>query len=142
MAASTTILIADRNSHVRMFLMREMMTAGYRVKLAATGESVLKIAYTLGDVDAVILDPDLPGVEGSALLQALSERIPPLPVVLHTHRRHEGEKFFADDRWFTIIEKTGDSIERIKKAVNMLLPSSARDATAANRSNYREGELS
>ena len=142
MVPSTTILIADRNSHVRMFLMREMMTAGYRVKLAATGESVLKIAYTLGAVDVVILDPDLPGVEGCSLLQSLSERIPPLPVVLHTNRRHEGEKYFADERWFAVIEKTGDSIERIKEAVDMLLPSSARDATTANRSNYREGELS
>ena len=135
-----TILIADRNSHVRMYLMREMMAAGQRVKLAATGESVLKIAYTLGDVDVVILDPDLPGVEETNLIQTLRDRVPPLPVVLHTHGRHEGDDLFVEDRCFTVIEKAGDSIERIKEAVDMLLPSCARNIVETNPSTYREGE--
>ncbi|MCB2170596.1 MAG: response regulator [Deltaproteobacteria bacterium] len=142
MAASNIILIADRNSHVRMFLMREMMAAGYRVKLAATGESVLKIAYTMGAVDLVVLDPDLPGVNESSVLQALKERIPPLPVVLHTQQRHEGEELVADDCFFPVIEKAGNSIERIKEAVGMLLPSRSQDIKGADGSKYREGESS
>ena len=50
-----TILIADRNSHVRMFLLRELMAEGYRVKMAATAENVLKMAYARdGNQDGVI----------------------------------------------------------------------------------------
>ena len=141
MAPCRSILIADRNPHVRTYLMREMMAAGYRVKQAATGESVLKIAHTPGDVDAVILDPDLPGVERYNLIQTLRDRVPRLPIVLHTHGRHEGAARLVEDRCFMVIEKAGDSIERIKEAVGMLLPSCNQDIAAANRSTYREGGL-
>lgn len=41
-----TILIADRNSNVREFLKREMMTEGYRVRLAKDSREVLKWAFS------------------------------------------------------------------------------------------------
>ena len=58
-----TILIADRNSHVRKFLQREMTAAGYRVRLAENAGEVLKCAFRHEPLDLVILDPDLPGAE-------------------------------------------------------------------------------
>lgn len=130
MNAPFTILIADRNSHVRMFLMRELMAEGYRVKLAATGANVLTMVYAREGTDLLILDPDLPGCERDTMLEILGERIPALPVVLHTHRRKEEERFPEDAHWLTIIEKTGDSVERIKEAVVQMLKSSS-DTTAA-----------
>ena len=66
-----TILIADRNSHVRMFLMRELMAEGYRVILAATAENVLKMVFTRGDIDLLIIDPHLPGVDAAIILENL-----------------------------------------------------------------------
>jgi DNA-binding NtrC family response regulator len=121
-----TILIADRNSHVRSFLMRELMAEGHRVKLAASGENVLKIVFGGGDVDLLVLDPDLPGVDATAILKDLTDRIPPLPMVLHTHRRLDETKVIADGRWCAIIEKAGDSVEHIKAAVERLLSSAER----------------
>jgi len=127
-----TILIADRNSHVRMFLMRELMAEGYRVKLAATGDNVLTMVYAREGVDLLILDPDLPGCEMDAMLKVLGDRIPPLPVVLHTHQSKEETLCLRDDEWLVVIEKTGDSVERIKEAVGqMLLRSPVSAATAS-----------
>jgi len=142
-AASNIILIADRNSHVRMFLMREMMAAGYRVKLAANGDHVLKMAGAPGNIDLLILDPHLPGLEGAPLLTALRGKNDRLPIVLHAHSRYNEDVIGAiDSDWVTVIEKTGDSVERIRETVGELLSSSVRDFTEAGGPNYREGELS
>ena len=137
-----TILIADRNSHVRMFLLRELMAEGYRVKMAATAENVLKMAYARDGIDLLILDPDLPGIDLAAMLSTLADRIPVLPVVLHTHRRHDEALLRNDDRWVTIIEKAGDSVERIKEAVGRLLRSSTVRIAAAAGHRCPEEEMS
>ena len=137
-----TILIADRNSHVRMFLMRELMAEGYRVQLAATAESVIKIVYAQQKIDLVILDPDLPGIEAGSMLEKLADRIPVLPVVLHTHRGHDEPGMSVNNPWVAVIEKAGDSVERIKEIVGTLLATFGREITAARWDCNREGELS
>ena len=63
------ILIADRNSHVREFLKREMLAEGYIVQLAENGREVLKWTYSREPIDLLILDPDLPDAEESLLLK-------------------------------------------------------------------------
>jgi DNA-binding NtrC family response regulator len=137
-----TILIADRNSHVRMFLMRELMTEGYRVISAATADHVLKMVFARDDIDLLILDPDLPGSEGASLLKNLMDRIPVLPIVLHTYRRLDEERFILNERWCAIIEKTGDSVERIKEAVGRLLASSEAHDIDGGVPMNQEGEIS
>ena len=87
-----TILIADRNSHVRKFLQREMTAAGYRVRLAESAGEVLKCAFRHEPLDLVILDPDLPGAEDTSLLQHLFDRIPALPVVVHSYSAEYGSE--------------------------------------------------
>lgn len=140
MSDPPTILIADRNSHVRMFLMRELMAAGYRVQLAATAENVLNTVYTQRSIDLLVLDPDLPDIEAGVLLEKLGDRIPVLPIVLHTHRRHDEPLPSVNNPWITVVEKAGDSVERIKEIVGKLLPSGAYFDNGG-RSDYREGEL-
>ena len=118
------ILIADRNSNVREFLRREMMAEGYSVELAENGREVLKWAYHREPADLLILDPDLPDAEESLLLKKLRQRIPYLPVVLHT--------FFSDYISASkviipteFVEKGGSSIEKLKKVVAEILNKSA-----------------
>lgn len=114
------ILIADRNSNVREFLRREMLAEGYSVELAENGREVLKWAYHREPADLLILDPDLPDAEESLLLKKLKQRIPYLPVVLHT--------FFSDYISASkimhpteFVEKGGSSIEKLKKVVTDIL---------------------
>jgi len=115
-----TILIADRNSHVRRFLQREMTAAGYQVELAESAGQVLKHAFLRKPPDLVIMDPDLPDAEDANLLQRLLDRVPALPVIVHSYpaeyadaATHPGKVFF--------VEKRGSSIERLKEVVQQTL---------------------
>jgi CheY-like chemotaxis protein len=141
MASCHTILIADRNSHVRMFLMREMIAAGYRVALAASAESVVKLASVEGSIDLLILDPDLPGLEQTSFLPSLRSQNPRLPIVLHTHRSRDDEALHFDALGgLAIIEKTGDSAEKIKALVAKLLTKTSCPE-ASMTPFWREGDI-
>jgi len=115
-----TILIADRNPHVREFLKREMASEGYRIRLAENGKDVLNYSYGPEPLDLLILDPDLPDVDADTLFARLANRIPALPMVIHT--------FLSDCsvsrdmcRNAIYIEKRGNSIESLKQAVAGLI---------------------
>ncbi len=117
-----TILIADRNPHVRAFLKRELLAEGYRVKVAENAGNAVRWVFHSDMIDLLILDPDLPDLEDSALFKELNERIPAIPVLLHTHQRSYGDYARSGGNAnFTIIEKEGDSVERIKHTVRRLL---------------------
>ncbi len=111
-----TILIADRNPHVRELLKRELASAGYRIHLAKTAQEVVELAFKAESPDLLIMDPDLPDNGTLAPLRRLKERIPTLPLVLHAHGADSAnglEGVAIND----IIEKSGNSIENVKKAV-------------------------
>lgn len=118
------ILIADRNSNVREFLRRELLAEGYSVELAENGREVLKWAYHREPADLLILDPDLPDAEESFLLKKLRQRIPYLPVVLHTFLSDylSAAKIINPTEF---VEKGGNSIEKLKKVVTEILNKTA-----------------
>lgn len=120
MKTNFTLLIADRNSHVRKFLQREMTAAGYRVQLADTAREVLKWAFHREPLDLVILDPDLSDADESHMLQHLLNRVPALPVVVHTYASEYGDAFKNMEELF-FVEKRGSSVERLKQVVYEIL---------------------
>ena len=115
-----TILISDRNRNVRELLKREMMAEGYRVRLAKSAREILKLVYHYEPLDLLILDPDLPDAGESFVLERVSDRIPTLPVVVHTYSI-DHESPHADHNKVTYVEKNGSSIEHLKKVVYELL---------------------
>jgi len=115
-----TILIADRNRNVREFLKREMMAEGYRVHLAKSGREVLEWAYKQEILDLVILDLDLPDRSDVAILEKLEDRIPTLPVVIHAFLS-DYENPPAVLNAAALVEKEGNSVERLKKVVSEIL---------------------
>jgi DNA-binding NtrC family response regulator len=115
-----TILIADRNSHVREFLRREMASEGFQVRLAQNGTEVLKWIYHHEHVDLLILDPDFPDSEKSELIKKLSDRIPSLPVIIHTFPSEE-ELDYSALKKAVFVEKGGSSVEDLKQMVLKLL---------------------
>ena len=126
-----TILIADRNPHVREFLRREMTAAGYQILLADKGRDVVKRVYQNEPVDLLILDPDLPDVEESAVLKKIRNRIPSLPVVVHTFTSdYETHKDLANAAAF--VEKRGSSIEKLRVVVSDILQQSSVKSAAAS----------
>lgn len=96
------------------------MAEGYRVRLAKNVQEVLKKVYHPETLDLLILDPDLPGIDKLALLKKLQNRIPALPVVVHT--------FLSDYTDYTnelsklaFVEKSGSSVESLKNMVHEIL---------------------
>ena len=116
MKTNFTLLIADRNSHVRAFLQREMTAAGYRVRLAENARQVLKLAFQGESLDMIILDPDLPDADETHMLEHLLDRIPTLPVVMHTYPSEYGTGL-KDKKDVIFVEKGGRSVERLKRVV-------------------------
>ena len=96
------------------------MAEGYRVRLAKNVQEVLKKVYHSETLDLLILDPDLPGGEGLSLFKKLQDRIPVLPVVVHTY-----VKDYTDDTNIlsevAFVEKSGSSVEGLKKTVYAML---------------------
>jgi CheY-like chemotaxis protein len=78
------ILVADRNRHVREFLRRELQKEGYHVEAAKDGQEVLRMICGPQPPDLLILDLDLPYVDGFAILENIREKEISLPVVVHT----------------------------------------------------------
>ena len=116
-----TVLIADRNPHVREFLRREFLNEGYRVLTAKNGREVLKQVHAPGLLDILVLDLDLPDTSGSDLLDTLQDRIPSLPFVLHCFSPEDGSREDAYIKANAFVEKRGNSVDRLKKVVRELL---------------------
>jgi DNA-binding NtrC family response regulator len=112
-----TILIADKNRHVREFLKREMLAEGYQVRLAKSGREVLKCAYYNEPLDLLILDPDLSDASEIDIMDKLQNRIPTLPVVIHAYRSDYANCHSLLST-AAFVEKNGSSIEGLKKAVS------------------------
>ena len=115
-----TILIADRNPNVRELLKREMTAEGYRVLQAKDRREVLKQAFSRTPLDLLIFDLDLPDAGELEIFEKLSDRIPQLPVVLHSFRT-DRDKFPEADRATVFVEKRGNSVERLKEVVAEIL---------------------
>lgn len=115
-----TILIADRNPHVRRFLKREMMEEGYHVRLAKNAREVLEFVFDHEPLDLLILDLDLPDASELDILRKLQERFPVLPVVVHTFlSEYVNHSFVLSSSAF--VEKEGSNIDRLKTAVREIL---------------------
>ncbi|BBO80391.1 hypothetical protein DSCO28_09570 [Desulfosarcina ovata subsp. sediminis] len=114
------LLIADKNPHIRNFLKREFTASGYIVHLAETGKELLNITYGPTPLDLLIIDPDFPDADESYLTKKLQNRMPQLPVVLHTLNT-ELDTGFPPLRVAQLIEKDGSSVENLKQAVAKML---------------------
>ena len=136
MKTNFTLLIADRNPHVRKFLQREMTAAGYRVQLADNAHEVIKRAFRREPLDLVILDPDLPDADESHMLHHLLNRVPALPVVVHTYASEYGDGFKDMEALF-FVEKKGSSVERLKQVVyDILVEPSCRGEKIKKQGRY------
>lgn len=117
------VLIADKNPHIRRFLKREFTMAGYAVLLADSSKALLKLIYGPSRLDLLIIDPDLPDVDVTILSQRLRDRVPPLPVILHTLDPDVNASGFSLIP-AELVEKNGGSVEKLKMTVAGLLSAS------------------
>ncbi|MBI4642362.1 MAG: response regulator [Deltaproteobacteria bacterium] len=117
MNAPGRILIADRNRHVREFLRRELMIEGYQVEVARDGREVLEMIHGRTPPDLLILDLELPYVTELKVLELLQEKLPSLPVIIHSFLP-ESESHLPETAKF--LEKREDT-DLLKEVVAELL---------------------
>jgi DNA-binding NtrC family response regulator len=78
-----TILIADDEKNIRGTLARALTLEGYVVREAADGAQALE-RIEAGDIDLVILDLQMPVLDGLGLLSRLAERDRRVPAIVLT----------------------------------------------------------
>ena len=110
-----TVLITDRNRHVRNFLRRELVTEGYQVEVAADGRDLLRKISTADPVDLLILDLEIPYSGGPAILERLRRAKSKLPVIIHAFTT-EDASHPAVQRTAAFVEKMGNP-DRLKATV-------------------------
>ena len=120
MPEKPSLLIVDRNPNVREYLKRELGVEGYRIRLAENCRDMFRLISAAERIDLVIIDPDLPDVEGVSLFRKLEGLRPRVPVLIHTLVSDFRNRFgFPNEAQF--IEKDGNSIDRLKHEIDNLL---------------------
>ena len=114
-----TVLITDRNRHVRNFLRREFIAEGYQVEVAADGRDLLRKVSTGDSPDLLILDLEIPYSNGLAILKRLQRANSGLPVIIHGFATEELNPL-AVQRTAAFVEKLGNT-DRLKTAVFEIL---------------------
>jgi CheY-like chemotaxis protein len=76
-----TILVVEDESSLRALTCNVLRTLGYRVLNAGNGSEALEIAATSPDVQLLLTDVVMPGVNGQALALKLTEKYRDLKVI-------------------------------------------------------------
>ena len=79
----TTILLAEDDANVRFAIVAQLEQAGFQVIEATDGQAALDIFERQGkSVQLLLLDVDLPKIDGAACLRKIRERAPSVPAIL------------------------------------------------------------
>lgn len=80
-----TILVVDDEPMVREFAHRLLEADGHAVIEASSGsEALATLRARLGEIDGMLLDLSMPGMDGTDLLSELRTFAPALPVIVHS----------------------------------------------------------
>ncbi len=80
----TTILIVEDESSSYRLLKIWLEKAGYKTKWAATGNAAINICSEENNIDLVLMDLNLPEVNGYDATRQIKKLRPELPVIAHT----------------------------------------------------------
>lgn len=84
MAVKHTILLVDDEKAVRTIVSAMLERSGYDVLAVADGSAAMAALQERCDIDLVIADYRMPGMDGLGLVRRIKERTPDLPVVMLT----------------------------------------------------------
>jgi DNA-binding response OmpR family regulator len=79
---ATTVLAVDDEEYIRQLFQRILEDAGYRVVLASSGQEAID-KVSAGDVDLVLLDIIMPGMDGMQVLELIREKSD-VPIIMVT----------------------------------------------------------
>lgn len=86
-----TVLVVEDDASLRLGLNKALRSAGYAVRVAATGPDGLDAALA-ATPDLVLLDVMLPGMNGFEICEELRRRDADLPIIMVTAKGEEPDK--------------------------------------------------
>ena len=121
----TKILVIDDDARDRSLLVAVLEEKGYEVILADNGRVGLILCHQRTP-DAVVLDLNMPGIDGLSLLRQLRILHPTLPVVVFSgHSPREVEEEMLNQGATAFIQKAF-SLDLLGSALREVLPSPTR----------------
>ena len=118
----TKILVIDDDASDRDLLAAVLTKRGYEVILADNGGTGLMLCHR-GTPDAVVLDLNMPGIDGRSILRQLRILHPTLPVVVFSgHSTEEIEQEMLNQGATACIQKAF-SLDQLGSALQEVLPS-------------------
>lgn len=81
----TSVLIADDEARISRFIEKGLTSLGFATRVATTGPDALELAMS-GEFDLLVLDVNLPGMDGFAVLEHLRGSGSRMPVIMLTAR--------------------------------------------------------
>jgi FixJ family two-component response regulator len=114
------ILVADRNRHVREFLKRELASQGFLVETVGDGKELLD-GFGAGRIpDLLVLDLELPLLDGCQVASRLKELGIRIPIVIHSFLP-EGPLPSGIEEIGRFVEKSGENIQMLLATICSLL---------------------
>ncbi len=114
------ILVVDDEEGLRLLYKEELEDDGIDVVLAGSGtEALEKLEASVAEMDLVLLDIKMPGMDGVEVLRVIKERWKELPVILCTaypHYKHEFGTWASD----AYVVKSSDLTE-LKQTIREIL---------------------
>ena len=114
------ILVADRNPRIRNFLQRELGSEGHRVYTAESVDQLKQWFHRPSRLDALVIDPDMPGLGSKTHLPDLLQMRPKLAIIFHCLIK-DGFEVRAPGRVLAFIEKSGQSVDLLKRKLRKIL---------------------
>lgn len=88
------VLVVEDEDSIRKFISINLKRSGFVACEASTGEEALKIAEA-EDIDAVILDIMLPGIDGFHVCETLRKEHPSVGIIMLTARSQDMDKIMG-----------------------------------------------
>jgi DNA-binding response OmpR family regulator len=121
----TKILVIDDDARDRNLLFAVLEEKGYEVICAENGRVGLILCHQQTP-DAVVLDLDMPGIDGLSLLPQLRILHPTLPVVVFSGRSPQEVEEETLNQGATAFIQKAFSLDLLGSALREVLPSPAR----------------
>jgi two-component system cell cycle sensor histidine kinase/response regulator CckA len=129
-AGTGTILLAEDDPAVRQLTERILTTAGYRVLVGVDGEHALDVARGHADIDLLVTDVIMPGMNGQQLADRLTDLRPGLPVIFTSAYTRGVLTHTGDGRTVAFLDKPFTAAALTEKVRSVL--DSRVDVTASN----------
>ena len=129
-SATRRVLLVDDDSMVRLLLAAHLEDVGYDIVQASDGLDALARLDDGEDIDLLVTDFAMPGMNGLALIQEARKRLPELPVLLLTGYADAGvrDRLIDDTTVDTVMLRKPVSPEELASRAAALLDAHAQAA--------------